>query len=168
MVTIRQAIPENVSAVARVHDSSLRSQGTDHYTEEQLAAMAPPERDPDALDAKILNRDDRYVAVAVGEDGLVGVGGVQLSDGRLLGIFVSPDHMGEGVGSALVDDIESRAREEGLSELTVFSALNAGGFYDANGFQRVARTDEGGIGGPLGAYDSDSVDISSVEFRKEL
>lgn len=168
MVTIRRASPADVPAVARVHDSSLRNRGAEHYTEEQLAAMAPPDRDLDALDAEILDRDGRYVAVAEDEDGVVGVGGVQLTDGRLLGIFVAPDHMGKGVGSALVDHIESRAREEGLSELTIFSALNAVGFYEANGFRRAGRTDEGGVGGPLGAYDSERADISAVELRKEL
>lgn len=168
MVTIRRATPEDAPAIARVHDSSLWSQGTDQYTEEQLAAMAPRDRDLDSLGRDVLDRDERYVAVAEDEDEVAGVGGVQLTDGRLLGIFVSPDHMGEGVGSALIDHIESRAREEGLSELTIFSALNAVGFYEANSFQRVGRTDEGGIGGPLGGYDSDSVDISSVELRKEL
>ena len=172
MVTVRPATPADAPGVARVHDAALRTQGADRYSEAELDAMAPPDRDPAAIDGAILAREERYVAVAEadGSDGgqVVGVGGVHLDDGRLLGVFVHPDRVGEGIGRGLFEDIEARAKAAGLDGLTIHSALNAVGFYDANGFQRVARTDEGGIGGPLGAYDSDSVDISSVEFRKEL
>lgn len=180
MVTIRPATPADAPGVARVHDAALRTQGGDHYSEAELDAMAPPDRDPEAVDGAILAREERYVAVAVSEpaadadeDGgeVVGVGGVHLEDGRLLGIFVHPDRAGEGIGRALFGDIEARARTAGLDALTIHSALNAVGFYESVGFVQVegaeGRTGSG-VGGPLGPYDTETADIRAHVLRKEL
>ncbi len=140
--------------------------------------MAPPDRDPEAVDGAILTREERYVAVAETEAGsgsdagqVVGVGGVHLEDGRLLGIFVHPDRAGEGIGRALFGDIEARARTAGLDALTIHSALNAVGFYEAVGFERVEDADGtavSGAGGPLGPYDTETTDIRAHVLRTEL
>lgn len=168
MVTVREADPADAPDIARVHDTALRRQGEAHYPDDQLDAMAPPDRDPDAVDGGILARSDRYVAVAELDGTLVGVGGVQLETGQLLGVFVHPDHMGEGVGSALYERLEARAREAGLETLTIRSALNAVEFYEACGFERGERTAGESAGGPLGAYDATEGGIDAVELRKVL
>lgn len=129
--------------------------------------MAPSGRDPSTVDGAVLDRPDRYVAVAESDGRIVGVGGVHLDEARLLGVFVHPDRGGEGIGRALLGDVESRAREAGLDAVTVFGALNAAGFYEACGFERVGRA-SGGAGGPLGAYDTGDAGIPAVELRKEL
>jgi putative acetyltransferase len=179
MVTVRPATPADAPGVARVHDTALRTKGANHYSEAELDAMAPPDRDPESVDGAILAREERYVAVAVtGGDGsagdcgrVVGVGGVHLGEGRLLGIFVHPDRVGEGIGRALFEDIEARARAVGLETLTIHSALNAVGFYEAVGFDRVEQasaTAASGVGGPLGPYDTERTDIRAHVLRKEL
>jgi len=179
MVTVRPATPADAPGVARVHDTALRTQGADRYSAAELDAMAPPDRDPGSVDGAILARGERYVAVAVTEaDGsvdevsrVVGVGGVHLDDGRLLGVFVHPDRVGEGIGRALFEDIEMRARAAGLDTLTIHSALNAVGFYEAVGFEQVAGADgtaASGAGGPLGPYDTETTDIRARVLRKEL
>jgi putative acetyltransferase len=181
MVTIRPATPADAPGVARVHDAALRTRGADHYSEAELAAMAPPDRDPAAVDGAILAREQRYVAVAVSEPAadrggneagrIVGVGGVHLEDGRLLGVFVHPDRTGEGIGRALFGDIETRARTAGLDALTIHSALNAVGFYEAVGFERVEDADgtaASGAGGLLGPYNTETTDIRAHVLRMEL
>jgi len=152
--------------------------------------MAPPDRDPEAVDGAILAREERYVAVAVtgtggatgadadadgdghrDRDGVVGAGGVHLEDGRLLGVFVHPDRVGQGVGRALFEDIEVRARAAGLGTLTIHSALNAVGFYEAVGFEAVEGAEEratSGVGGPLGPYDTETTDVRARVLRKAL
>ena len=187
MVTVRPATPADAPGVARVHDTALRTQGTDRYSEAELDAMAPPDRAPAAVDGAILAREERYVAVAEagadgdgdgngdrdgdGGSGVVGTGGVHLADGRLLGVFVHPDRVGEGIGRALFEDIEARAKAAGLDDLTIHSALNAVGFYEAVGFERVGEASgraPSGAGGPLGSYDTGTTDIRARVLRKEL
>jgi ribosomal protein S18 acetylase RimI-like enzyme len=177
MVTVRPATPADAPGVARVHDAALRAQGADRYSDAELDAMAPPDRDPAAVNGAILAREERYVAVAeadrsgVGGGRVVGVGGVHLDDGRLLGVFVHPDRVGEGIGRALFEDIEARAGAAGLDDLTIHSALNAVGFYEAVGFERVGEASgraPPGAGGPLGSYDTGTTDIRARVLRKEL
>ena len=176
MVTVRPARPADAPGIARVHDTALRTRGADHYSEAELDAMAPPDRDPESVDGTVLAREERYVAVAEadgadGADGVVGVGGVHLADGRLLGVFVHPNRVGEGIGRALFEDIETRAEEAGLGTLTIRSALNAVGFYEAVDFEDVeeaSESDASGVGGPLGPYDTETTDIRAHVLRKEL
>lgn len=181
MVTVRPATPADAPAIARVHDTALRAQGADRYSEAELDAMAPPDREPRSVDGAILAREERYVAVAEiesevdgnGDDAgqVVGVGGVHLEGGQLLGVFVHPSRVGEGVGRALFEEIEAWARAAGLAALTIHSALNAVGFYEAVGFERVEEADEtatSGVGGPLGPYDTETTDIRAHILRKEL
>lgn len=179
MVTVRPATPADAPGIARVHDTALRTQGGDRYSEAELDAMAPSDRDFESVDGEILAREERYVVVAVteadgneGESGrVVGVGGVHLEDGRLLGVFVHPDRVGEGIGRALFEDIQARARAAGLDGLTIHSALNAVGFYEAVGFERVEGASENAPsegGGPLGSYDTETTDIRARVLRKEL
>lgn len=167
MVTIRRAVPEDAPGIARVHDTALRRQGRDHYDEDELDAMAPAGRDPGAVDGAVLDRADRYVAVAEANGDVVGVAGVHLEAGALLGVFVSPDATGEGIGAALLDAVESEARAAGLDVLTIRSALNAVGFYEACGFERTDGPGAESVGGPLGPYDDD-VDIPAVALQKRL
>lgn len=195
MVTVRPATPADAPGIARVHDAALRTQGADRYSEAEMDAMAPPDRNPERVDGSILARENRYVAVAeagaeaggggrAGESGgsgggeesdeagrVVGVGGVHLEDGQLLGVFVHPDRTGEGIGGALFEDIEARASAAGLETLTIHSALNAVGFYGAMGFEAVEEasgTAASGAGGPLGPYDTETTDIRARVLRKEL
>ena len=165
MVTVRPATPADAPAVARVHDAALRTEGRDRYSRAELDAMAPPERDPGTVDGAILDEPGRYVVVAEAP-GVAGVAGVHLESGRLFGVFVDPERTGEGLGRVLFEAVESRAREVGLDRLTVRSALNAVGFYEACGFER-AEDAVGPGGGPLGPYPEDA-DIRAVPLEKEL
>jgi GNAT superfamily N-acetyltransferase len=165
MVNVRPATPGDAAAVARVHDAALRAEGQDRYSSAELDAMAPSEREAETVDGAILGEPERYVVVAEAPE-LVGVAGVHLESGRLFGVFVDPERTGEGLGRVLFEAVTSRAREAGLDRLTVRSALNAAGFYEACGFE-PAEDAVGPAGGPLGPYPED-VDIRAVPLEKEL
>ena len=67
--------------------------------------------------------DERINRIAVAEDGVVlgWIGGISEYDGNaweLHPLVVRPDRQGEGIGQALVADLETRVREQG--GLTVF------------------------------------------------
>jgi len=55
-------------------------------------------------------------------------------------VYVDPDAQGGGVGSALLERIESVAREMGLEEVELRSSLNAVSFYSNRGCKRVQDT----------------------------
>lgn len=62
------------------------------------------------------------------------------------------------VGSALLAEIEGYARGSGLGSLELSASMNAVGFYERAGYERVreARHDTGGV------------DLDVVVFRKTL
>jgi GNAT superfamily N-acetyltransferase len=101
---------------------------------EQLAA------NPDAIELPQRFIDEGWVRVAVNDrDEPIGfsvVVPVSRAVDELDGLFVEPDHMGSGVGRALVEDAAARASREGVQLLEV-TAGPAHGFYESVGFRLI-------------------------------
>ncbi|UIP00864.1 GNAT family N-acetyltransferase [Halobaculum sp. CBA1158] len=57
--------------------------------------------------------------------------------GAVEAVYVHPDHAGAGVGSLLLSDLEREARDRGLASLGMHASLNAVGFYERHGYERV-------------------------------
>ncbi len=81
--------------------------------------------------------------VALDDDGTpIGFSVLIPGDGRvheLDGLFVEPEHMGRGVGRALVEDALARASADGAERMEV-TAGPAQGFYEKLGFHLVGPT----------------------------
>ena len=73
--------------------------------------------------------------VAESEAGVLGVIGLEVFDdvGLLRSLVVSPRARGEGVGRALVDALESLARERGIAELWLLT-VDADAFFATSGY----------------------------------
>ncbi len=102
-------------------------------------------RDPQASDAlkEKLTRSESaetmlqraslfYVAVFDSPEGLLGVGGLDMNEIRLL--YVSPEHQGKGVGGKLLGHLESMVPPTLFSDIFVYSSLAAVDFYRVHGF----------------------------------
>jgi putative acetyltransferase len=61
--------------------------------------------------------------------------------GRLQSVYVSDRFRGKGVGSALLQKLESLAKERGCKDLTLDSSLTAEPFYLHHGYMEVWRAD---------------------------
>lgn len=159
MVSLRPASREDAAAMARLQSESLRQHGRDHYTDEQLAHLAPPDPDGDSIpEAEFADESCRPI-VAETDETIVGWGSVHLEPNVLAATFVDPDYSGQGIGRTIVDELERIAREEDIERLTVPASLNAVGFYEALGFERQREIDAGNAETPA---------IPSVELAKEL
>lgn len=86
---------------------------------------------------------DRYIYFVAVEDGeIIGLAGFQRESGTLAGIFVEPEHMGEGIGSQLLEKIENKAKEEGINKMESLASLEAVEFYRKNGYEVVDEQDQ--------------------------
>lgn len=86
---------------------------------------------------------DRYFYFVAVEDGeIIGLAGFQRENGTLAGIFVEPEHMGEGFGSRLLEKIEDKAKEEGLNKMESLASLEAVEFYRKNGYEIIDERDQ--------------------------
>lgn len=62
-------------------------------------------------------------------------------------LFIAPDHMGRGLGQALMNEALAHARETHVSRIEVDADPNAVGFYEACGFRIFAEAPSASIPG---------------------
>jgi len=159
MVSLREASPEDAAAMARIQSESLRENADEHYTDEQLALLAPAEPDAEAIPEDEFTDGSCRPLIAESDGEIVGWGSVHLDENVLAATFVDPDYTGQGIGRTIVKKLETIARREGVEVLTVPASLNAVGFYETLGFEKRREID---------ASDPDTPKIPSIELTKQL
>ncbi|WP_277553540.1 GNAT family N-acetyltransferase [Halobaculum limi] len=163
MVRIREANGDDAAAVCRVHAASIRGLGPRGYDADQVEAWAG---DYESADYDHLADDGlRYDTVAVDREADLDGDGKSNEDGDVVGfgtlipyrrdylvadppahpvgtieaVYVHPEYAGEGVGSALLRDLEREARDHGLASLGMHASLNAVSFYGHHGYARTTE-----------------------------
>lgn len=94
--------------------------------------MAGAEPDPARWTARAMQVE---MWLAERDGALVGFAGV--ADDLLDLLFVHPDHMGQGVGGRLHDQVVMRARSNGLSRLRTEASHVARPFFEARGWETI-------------------------------
>jgi amino-acid N-acetyltransferase len=95
------------------------------------------------LPATDLTRDGaREFIVAHNEGEIIGVAGLERhgEHGLLRSLAVAPDWRGHGLGAALVEAVEAKARGLGVRSLTLLTGT-AAPFFAARGYEEIARSD---------------------------
>jgi GNAT superfamily N-acetyltransferase len=65
------------------------------------------------------------------------VGTIALENDYVVGFYTSPQHLGQGIGTCMMNHIEQVAREQGLTEIQLAASPAALTFYYKNGWQKV-------------------------------
>jgi GNAT superfamily N-acetyltransferase len=73
-----------------------------------------------------------YIAVWETEGEVVGLGGLDMNEIRLL--FVSPAHQRRGIGRAILEHLEALVPPALFKDVFVYAAVSASGFYQACGY----------------------------------
>ena len=131
MIAIRRATDADRVAIARLHEASIRTRGPSAYTPEEVDSWAfgiAPER--------YLIEQQMYVATV--DDEVVAFG--HYHRGEIAAVYVHPDHIGRGVGRAMMAKLEEVARADGATRVHLNAALNSVGFYAACGYERTTET----------------------------
>lgn len=139
MSRVRRAKPADHEAIVALWERSVRA--THHFLAEQdVEALRP-------LVAEELMSDTIDWWVLESTTGLL-LGFLGLSSGTIEGLFIDPNHRGQGAGSALV----AHAQRLALSSLAVDVNEQNGdavGFYASLGFSVVGRSPTDGSGRPF-------------------
>ena len=130
-LTIRRAKVEEARTIIDLHADTIRRVNSKDYTPEQIAAWLGNRR-IEITEGMIL-KGEYFVAVSQGE--VVGVG--HLASGVIRGLYVSADHQSEGIGSALLQLMESDARSLGVSLMEIESTTTAETFYQTMGYRSI-------------------------------
>ena len=142
-ISIRQAIRDEWPDVLKIHRRAIHEIAAADYPIEVLSAWGSPIKDADLprmraeFDAKL--EHGQIVIVAEVNDCLAGFGEVVPERNELLALYVNPDFGRQGVGSAILCELERLAREKKLPYLQMDASLTAAPFYEVHGFRSLGR-----------------------------
>jgi GNAT superfamily N-acetyltransferase len=80
---------------------------------------------------------EREIFVAVENKRILGT--ASLAGDTIYTVFVHPDHHGRGVGTKLMETLESRACEKGIQTVSLPSSTTAFQFYQRLGYREMKR-----------------------------
>lgn len=166
MVTVRPATPGDRARIRECHVAAIRALGPQAYDERQVAAWAdkgdPVEDYPVEDDGHHLVVAELPDATERTDDEVVGYGHLVPAEGEVRAVYVHPDATDRVVGTALLDALESRARDLRLDDLVLWASLNAVGFYGQAGYERVGRETV------MKVHDGESVDLDVEKMTRRL
>lgn len=134
-VRIRRFKFEDTGVTAQIFFEAVRQGTAEFYNAEQRAAWAVDVPELASWRERLLSQ---ISFVAENEQEICGLMTLDAS-GYVDLAFVSPDHIGQGVGGKLYDEIERTAMDLGIDHLTTEASLMAQGFFAHYGWQIVAE-----------------------------
>lgn len=135
LLAVRRMRDADILTVIDVFRSSVRLVASRDYTLDQVMAWAPDEIDY-ATWAKRYETRQGWVA----QVGPKIVGFIELEgQDHLDMMYVHPAHQRQGVATALLNHLESAAREFGASRLRTEASITARPFFERRGFRLIAE-----------------------------
>jgi putative acetyltransferase len=136
---IRPARSSDARGILEAHRSAVRETAVRDYPPEVIEIWGPPVTDervqwyaqgPLLQETTVVAEIDGHIA---------GFGVIIESNNELRAVYVAHKYGKQGVGSALLQELERLARERGCKELAMDSSLTAEAFYLHHGFQALER-----------------------------
>ncbi len=135
--SLRRGVPVDARAILEAHRSAVRGTANAYYSQaiidEWGAANIAPERITNF--ERWIERGEEVIVVAVVSTGqVIGFGSIVPSNSELRAVYVAAEYGRQGIGRAILQQLETLAREAGVNELSMEASTNAVPFYTANGF----------------------------------
>ncbi len=131
---IRKYREEDCASTISLFRRTVRTVNRKDYDEEQVVAWAPDKIDPNSWNGSL---QSNYAVVAEEDGVLLGFGDMD-DCGYLDRLFVSADCQREGVGSAILEELEAYAAQIGVLKITTEASVSARPFFESKGY-RVER-----------------------------
>jgi GNAT superfamily N-acetyltransferase len=133
IVDLRPATPDDAPSVASIWRHGWRDGHLGHVPEELVAV-----RTPESFAARAADRVGDTTVAVVGD---TVAGFIMIVGDEVEQVYVSSDHRGSGVASALLDEAERQVRANGHS--TAWLAVVAGNARARRFYERQGWSDEG-------------------------
>jgi putative acetyltransferase len=138
-ITIHNAVREEWPALLAIHYRAIHEIASADYPVDILNSWHSPNKQPDLSDFDKKLKHGQSVVVAEIDNQLAGFGELVPEKNELLAVYVNPDYTRQGVGTAILHELECIALEKNLSFLQMDASLTAVPFYKAHGYQDVGR-----------------------------
>lgn len=133
MVSIRSATLADRGEICWLHKLSIRRECATHYPPDQVQRwadfLAPEHYTP------VISDPSRHFLVAELDGRIVGFGQLNPVAAEVEAVYVHPDSVRAGIGSAIMAHLEALACEASLPSLRLSATLNAVPFYQRHGFR---------------------------------
>jgi putative acetyltransferase len=140
-VDIRFAKHEDARGILDAHYSAVHETAARDYSLEIRRAWAVPVT-PARIDDYSRNALPNETTVVADVDGrIAGFGIIIESANELRAVYVAAEFGSQGIGSALLRELEKLAKESGCTELQMDSSLTAAPFYLHHGYEELARAE---------------------------
>jgi putative acetyltransferase len=159
IVVIRPLRDDGARSFLEIQRAAVRGLAANDYPASVIEEWAPLPVTDTAVAFFRVNHDDEIRLVAELNGELVGIGALVLAACELRACYVVPGAARQGVGSALVAEIERIARHHGLTHLELMSSLTAEPFYRALGYEAEGRVEH---------VLSSGARMAAVKMRKTL
>lgn len=169
-MNIREATRADSEVVREVHRESIEGLGPQAYDQEQIEAWASGCESADYSSA--IESDDLYYIVAEENGECLGFGSLlaespdgyeAAADAEITGIYVHPSVARDEVGTALLTNVEQKARDRGFQTLGLTASLNAVPFYEYHGYEQVGKHAH-----EFSSHESNGIEGEVVEMYKAL
>ena|SRR5688500_2382603 len=135
-VVVRPIYLTEAATFLQIHSRSVRGLAAADYPPRVIEAWTGP-----LNEERFLANPDKEIRLIADLDGVpVGFGALVLAPAELRACYVVPEAARNGVGTALVREIERIAVENGIERLDLLSSLNAEPFYTALGYDSTQAT----------------------------
>ena len=138
--TVRALRDGELRLYVDIVNASVAGLAASHYSAEAIRGWLVPTTEQTLADLAA-NPDHEIRLIAELDGRPAGIGALVLERSELLACYVLPAAARRGVGTALVAEIEARARASGLDHLRLSASLNAEPFYAALGYEVRERSD---------------------------
>ena len=130
---IRRATVDDAEAICDLHIRSIRVLCFADYTPQQIEAWAG--RKKPEMYAHAMTDGGETMFVAIDEAGRI-IGFVAFKAAEIYGLYVAPESVRRGAGSALLATAETAMRDAGVTEAKFRSTFTALRFYQHHGYAR--------------------------------
>jgi putative acetyltransferase len=122
-------------SICRIHQAAARELGSTRYTSSEIESWVGS-LTPSAYELAAI---DRHYVIAERESEVLGFGCLNLKGAEIEAVYVAPEAIGRGFGSAILEELERIAAMQDIPSLHLNSSLNAVGFYERAGYTAVER-----------------------------
>ncbi len=150
LITIRELRRGEERLFLELHARSVRALAVKHYPPDVIDAWCvPPTGRNLAAFARNADKELRLIAEVGGV--ALGLGALCVKPAELRACYVVPEGARQGIGTAMVREIERIARDQRLDRLELLASINAEPFYAALGYQSDGCTEHVMRGRPMAA-----------------
>ncbi|PLX95192.1 MAG: hypothetical protein C0620_04565 [Desulfuromonas sp.] len=134
-MVIRSAQLSDTQKIAATHKASIEGVCANSYDAQSIAGWVAI-LSPAIYESAI---EDKVMIVAEEQGDILGLGILDIEQAIIGAVYIHPKAKGTGCGWKLLSELEAIALKNDVSELTLFSTINALGFYQRHGYVSIEK-----------------------------